>query len=310
MRPSVCLTLYDGDHVYGVGALANSLYRAGFRGTVFVGWRGRLPDWLPGERHAAGHWLPAPGLGLVFVPLPDGIAANQLKPWLLVEALDRLAPDAERFFLFDADILVLAPFSYFEALVEGGPALVLDLWFPRVPVVHPWRRAWAELCRQCGFERLRDVEDTYQSAFVGLSRRHRALADAWWRLMGELHRRRPDIAGSFKPGTRTTDPFHHTDQDMLAAAVMATDMPVCTLGPEAFGFGGTPHTMLHPAGEKPWRGSALWQLLRLGRRPDLYARYWVRHLDSPIEVYPRTRRRWLRIEGNLAAAFGRVYRMA
>lgn len=171
---------------------------------------------------------------------------------------------------------------------------------------HPWRRAWADLCRSRGY-RVRAVEDTYGSAFVGLRKEHRELADVWWDLTLQLHRHRPDIATRFKPGTRMTDWFHHTDQDLLAAAVMATDLPLCTLGPEALGFFGSPHTMLHPTGGKPWRGSALAHLPRSGRRPDLYGRYWVRYLDHPIEAVPRLRRWVSRLDSDLAAALSRVY---
>lgn len=305
----VCPTVCEGDHALGAGALANSLWQAGFRGTILLGWRGTLPAWLPAEHHLSKRWEPATGLELVFIPLPDGIAANQLKPWLLVEALDRLAPEAERFSLFDADVLVVAPFAYLESLVEEAPALVVDLWFPREPMVHPWRRAWAELCREAGYP-VRAMEDTYGSAFVGLRRRHRQLADVWWHLMRELHRRRPDVVGRFKPGTRMTDPFHHTDQNMLAAAVMAIDLPICTLGPEAFGFAGSAHTLLHPLADKPWRGSALGRLLRLGVRPDLYARHWLRHLASPIAVLPRPRRWWHQCDSDAAVLLSRLYRAA
>ena len=89
-----------------------------------------------------------------------------------------------------------------------------------------------------------------------------------------------------------TDPFHGTDQDLLAAAVMATEVPICPLGPEAFGFTGSPNTMLHPMGEKPWRRSALFQLVGRGRRPDLYTRNYWRYLDSPIAVR-RQAARWV-----------------
>lgn len=85
---NVALTLYEGDHVQGLGPLINSLHRAGFRGVVLVGHRGSLPWWLPANGRDGGGWAPADGLELRFVELPAGIAANQLKPWLLVRALD------------------------------------------------------------------------------------------------------------------------------------------------------------------------------------------------------------------------------
>ena len=171
--------------------------------------------------------------------------------------LDEIEPEAEKIYFFDADIIVLARWEYFESLVEEGAALVIDHWFPKVSATHPWRRAWAKLCTDAGFS-VRYGEDCYGSAFCCILRRHRALIDAWWRLLTtELHKQRADILNSFKPGDRMTDPFSGTDQDLLAAAVMATDLPICTLGPEAYGFTGRAHTMLHPLGEKPWRDRPL-----------------------------------------------------
>ncbi len=303
---SVCLTLYEGDYVWGVGALANSLYRAGFRGTLVVGWRGELPPWLPVELPDSGRWQPAEGFELRFLSLPDEVGVHQLKPWAMLRVFDHIAPEADKVFLFDADALVVARWPYFEALVEAGAALVLDHWFPRVAWQHPWRRAWAELCREAGYP-VREVEDAYISAFCGVAREHRALVEAWWRLTETLHRERPEISGQFKPGDRMTDPFHGTDQDLLAAAVMATDVPICTLGPEAFGFTGSPHTMLHPKGRgKPWRGSALMRLLRRGRGPDLYARNFRRYLDAPIEVFPPRRRRRHKLDIAVAGLLARM----
>lgn len=304
---SVCLTLYEGDHVWGAGALANSLYRAGFRGTLVVGWRGELPPWLPAECRELGRWQPAEGFALEFLSLPDGPGTHQLKPWAMLQVMDHIAPEAENIFLFDADALVKARWPYFEALVEEAAALVLDMWFPRVATMHPWRRAWAELCHEAGYP-VRATEDAYMSAFCGVSRRHRALVEAWWHLTELLHERRPEFAKNFKTGDRMTEPFHGTDQDLLAAAVMATDVPVCTLGPEAFGFTGVAHTMLHPIGPKPWRASAMMRLLRRGRAPDLYTRNYHRYLDAPVEVMPRRRRRRHTLDISMAGAFARLVR--
>lgn len=304
---SLCLTLYEGDHVWGVGALANSLYRCGFRGTLVVGWRGALPPWLPAEGRELGRWQPAEGLVLQFLKLPETPGAHQLKPWAMLQVLDRIAPEADRVFLFDADALALARWPYFEALVEEGAAVVLDMGFPRIAMTHPWRRAWAELCREAGYS-VRRTEDAYMSAFCGISRRHRPLIEAWWHLTEVLHGRRPEIVGKFKDGDRMIDPFHGTDQDLLDAAVMATEVPLCTLGPESFGFTGSPHTMLHPIGPKPWRGSALARLLRRGRAPDLYSRHFHLYLDAPIEVMSRHRRRRHAFDISMAGALGRIVR--
>src|SRR4051794_29706597 len=111
---SVCLTLYEGDHVWGVGALANSLYRSDFRGTLFVGYRGDLPAWVPTTKIIGSTWSVTPNFQLQFLKLRDGIGIHQLKPNAMIRVLDEFAPTTERIFFFDADVIVLAKWPYFE----------------------------------------------------------------------------------------------------------------------------------------------------------------------------------------------------
>src|SRR6185437_1551183 len=54
MQSTVC-TVAEGAYHFGVAALCNSLYRHGFRGRVFVFYRGDLPAWAS-DATDAGPW--------------------------------------------------------------------------------------------------------------------------------------------------------------------------------------------------------------------------------------------------------------
>jgi hypothetical protein len=186
-------------------------------------------------------------------------------------------------------------------------AVVTDACFPRVPPHHPWRKTWRRLVEASG-RQSRDLEDYHISAFVGVPRCCRGIVDAWCELTGLHQREHPEIAIRFYSGDRMTEPVH-TDQDLLAAALMATDVPVCALGPEGFGFTGFAPVMMHPTGPKPWSASYLRQALR-GRSPDFYSAAFWHHLEAPIRVLPPQRARLGKLMCLLAKGLTRIYRSA
>jgi hypothetical protein len=300
MVEAVC-TLFDGDYQIGVGALANSLYRAGYRGVLWAGYRGELPSWAQD-----GEGANSDGFSVRFVELAGGGAIAWRKPELMLRVLDELEPDATQVLFFDADSLAIAPWQFFTEWSRDAVAAVLDAWYPRVPPHHPWRDAWRALVQDAGLV-VRKLTDYHQSAFVGVPRHRREVLDRWQQLIEYLLRREPVRRQQFQQGSRFSDPFFGTDQDLLAAALMATDAPIATLGPEAYGFTGFACVMLHPQGMKPWQRKG-WARILESLPPDLYERAFWRHLDHPIEVMPPARRRVGAFRCRCAAAIGRVYR--
>lgn len=102
-------------------------------------------------------------------------------------------------------------------------------------------------------------------------------------------------------------PFNATDQDAMNMAVMYTDFPLSTMGPEAMGFIPSGFTMYHAVGAKPWRGSLLLRALA-GVPPSGATKYFFSQVSSPIRVYTHVTLGLKKTACNIAALIGRFYR--
>ena len=142
MNSAVC-TLFEGNYHYGVGALANSLYAQGFRGTIYAGYRGPLPPWVNGSKTTDGctDFSPVEGLVLRFIPLSTKAHLTNFKPDFMLSLWQKQCPQAESIFYFDPDIVVICSWPFFERWVQAGVALCADI-NPSMPKNHPLRHAW------------------------------------------------------------------------------------------------------------------------------------------------------------------------
>jgi len=113
----VVCSLFDGDYHLGLGALVNSLFKFGFRGLVYAAYRGPLPPWAADAREGTDfHELHVgDGCAIRFVKVDFAGHLANYKPDFILFVLRTHASRARRVYYFDVDIVVKAPWRFFQA---------------------------------------------------------------------------------------------------------------------------------------------------------------------------------------------------
>jgi hypothetical protein len=312
---SVVCTLFEGHYHLGVAALSNSLYSQGYRGEIFVGYRGSLPPWAasatedptlnwPGSRTLTA----ASELRLHFLPLDTDYHLTNYKPDFMLRLWQGISSKANALFYFDPDIIVTTPWKGFELWVECGVALCEDVNSP-IAEHHPIREAWRCHFKKSGFT-LRFKYDVYTNGgFIGLIKRDISFLETWKAVQEAMAPAIGGLARSAFTGADPMpfDPFGKTDQDALNATVEAWDGTLSLLGKEAMAFNPGTKIMSHALGKlKPWLIEPLTQAIA-GRRPRSADKDYWQLANGPIVSQPfgLVKRRQLAIK--LAAFIGRFY---
>jgi hypothetical protein len=304
---SVVCTLFEGKYHRGLGALSNSLYACGYRGTIYAGYRGELPPWVAGPKAADGstEFRAAEGLALKFIPLTTNVHLTNFKPDFMLSLWEQYCSQVQAIFYFDPDITVICRWSFYEEWVHAGVALCADINMP-MPANHPIRYAWERFYKPHGITFRREPSIYFNGGFFGLRREQIEFLHCWQRLQELMA---PEIGGLQNVNVRDrTYLFHKTDQDAMNVAAMATESPISPMGQDGMDFqhGGGGYVMSHAAGgKKPWDKLFLRTLLLRGIAPSRADRIYFRHVNSPIRLYP-TASLWLkRFCLGLAAFLGR-----
>lgn len=323
MNSAIC-TLFEGHYHYGVATLSNSLYNQGFRGTIFVGYRGELPEWiLKGKKAPIGKWkeaislYPVEGLQLVFLPLMTHYSLTNYKPDFMLELWQDVAKDAEALFFFDPDIVVVDSWACFEQWAQYGVAVSEDINSP-LPEFHPRRQGWRAYFKNYGIE-LQFVNQMYvNGGFVGLVKKDIHFLTLWIQLQEAMSDAIGGLANSIfsKEGRDTTiapmqgfQYFDKSDQDALNATIEAYEGGVSHIGKEGMGFVSGKIMMYHAlGGKKPWLiNYLLWALE--GKPPrDLDVAYF-KNTNYPIlsNSHWEIKKKKMSIKG--AKFIGRFYKI-
>jgi len=311
--PSVICTLFEGNYHKGVAGLVNSLYYFDFRGDVFIGYRGALPQWADAaENNPSLNWpnakilKAADGLNLHFLPVDTHFHFTTYKPYFMLQLLEGVAKDADGVMYFDPDIIVKCKWDFYEKWITFGVGIIHEIINNDMPPNHPVRLMWKDRIEQSGKEVTRLLHSYINAGFCGVSRSHIEFIKTWCYMI--------DFAiehFEFDPATFLLDDpssIFRGDQDALNMAAMCSQSPVSEMGPQAMGFIHGGYTMSHAVGSpKPWNKRFIFSALK-GYPPGTADKDFWLHAKSPIKIYSDQQVRLKRLSISAAAFMSRFYK--
>lgn len=283
-KTAVC-TLFEGDYHYGLGALVNSLYNNGFRGPIWAGYRGSLPPWASAAKDC-GDWHEfhfADDCSVNFVCLDTSVHFANYKPNFMVDVCTKYCSEVESIFYFDPDIVIKCDWSFYDLWIKYGIALCQEIVWGSMPNDHPVRQAWKEFFQDHEYDFHRELNQYFNSGFIGLKAKYISSLLLWKKLLDEILNLVSQPTGLKR--NKTTDLFYSMDQDALNLMAMITPHPLTTIGPEGMDFIGGGFTMSHATGHpKPWQKAMTLSVLNGSSLKLADKEYWI-NANYPIQVY-------------------------
>jgi hypothetical protein len=303
---SVC-TLWEGDYHKGLAALANSLVKAGFKGRLWAGYRGHLPVWV-GEANSGAnqHSLQLTAeVEILFVQIETPLHFALYKPTWCLSVLEKYEPTTSGLYYFDPDIVVLAPWEFFEEWLSVGVAVCEDSHHPLNPS-HPRWKLWRAYACGRNFTVHREADANLNSGLVGLHRTHAGFLKDWESLISHVC---DDFGAGRQIRTATrADIFHIPDQDTFTIAACVSGHPIARIGPDGMAFGQGEWLTVHASeGVKPWRRTLWGSLLRFGIVPDRALRLYWNFAKGPAAAESRMKIGLQRAAIPLVAFLSRFY---
>lgn len=312
---SVICTLFEKDYHHGLAALTNSLYNNGFRGDIYAGYRGALPDWTslaqdnefmlwPGSKTLEVN----KGLKIHFLPVNTQYHLTNYKPEFMIHLWSGPAKDADVMVYFDPDIVIKCKWTFYEKWTSYGIALVHEAISNDMPPTHPIRLEWEKVIKTCNMRVTRQLYSYINGGFCGVSRQYSGFLKVWAGIMNSAIQHYGLEPAKFMPSDRTNI-FYASDQDALNIAAMCCEVPISEVGPEGMDFIHGGWLMSHAVGSqhKPWRKKFILEALK-GNSPSLAERGFWKNVKGPVMSFPTNQIKLRRLSILIAAFIGRFYR--
>lgn len=321
MNSAVC-TLFEGSYHYGLAALVNSLYANGYRGSLYAGFRGTLPEWASSaQKSEVLNWKGGKTITINddfqiwFLPLETDYHLTNYKPNFILELLEKLISEPTKFFYFDPDIVLISKWQFFEEWLETcDVALFEDVNSP-LGKYHPKRMAWRNYFGALGVP-LEYKDSTYANGgFLGLNIECSDFLITWKKIQEMMA---PAIGGlnrSSISGTPITTeantpfaPFKKTDQDALNATVEAWTGIFSFIGKEGMAIEPGEAIIPHALGRyKPWQSQSILRALS-GFPPSKAEKAYWQFSKGVISAHTRIGVFYNVIGQKIASLLGRFYR--
>ncbi|GAB2580973.1 hypothetical protein [Spirosoma areae] len=313
-KESVVCTLFEGHYHYGVAALVNSLYQQGFRGDIYAGYRGELPNWIKNAKaNKSLNWpdattaILAEDLQLHFLPVVNDYHFTNYKPNFILNVWNGPAKDAEGIFYFDPDIINKCSWSFYERWITYGVAIVREIVWNDMPPSHPKRQQWAEVAKSGNLFIKNDLNSYLNAGFIGVNKSQVSFLNMWVNLMDLAVENFGYDKSSFAQSIYNNDLFTVGDQDLLNLTAMCTDQPISEMGPEGMDFTYGGWTMSHATGSpKPWKKKFINSFLK-GIPPSKADKLYWDNVHGIIRLYTENEIYIKRLQLNFSAFLGRFY---
>jgi hypothetical protein len=300
---SIVFTLYEGHYERGVGSLINSLVNHSFQGKIVVGYKGSLPSWLSQLEKKDNNYLINERIELFFCHLNTDYHLAYYKPFFMLDLFEKY-PECNNVFYFDPDICNKCNWNFYEKWVNFGLAVCLDNCYELVPFHHPWRHEWLDLGKIFNYEPKQILDFYFNSGFVGAKRADISVVKIWKELTIALEKSGYDITQLKKIGRENSI---ITDQDILNAAIMFSDVICSPIGRDGMDFTGGGFLMSHAVGSvKPWKKQFIRSLFTAGNIPSISETEFFKNLTHPINLYTPIALFTKKLDIKLAKIMGRI----
>jgi hypothetical protein len=312
---SVVCTFYENHYHYGVAALINSLYDNGFRGHVFVGYRGGLPPWADKTYDCTViSWSGSSTLKLSedlqvhFLPVATKVHFTNYKPFFVLDLWEKCTTlNPPGIFYFDPDIVNKCNWQFYENWIRYGIAIVHEIVWNDMPANHPKRHQWLTIAELAGVRQVHELHSYVNAGFFGIRSNAIAFVQLWKMLIETAEKNGLFDPSQFFQSKLDSDVLRAGDQDLFNLALMCTEAPLSEFGPEGMDFLNGGWLMSHATGSpKPWKTSHLREWFK-GRQVSLQSKAFWKYANGIIQTHSESKIKKVLLAHKVVAVLSRFY---